>query len=230
MKAREEAGVAQTEVDDRLRVVLADDHAAIRAGVRAVLEADGFEVVAEVGDAEAAVAACLKLGPDLCLLDIDMPGNGIAACRAVRERCLHVLPVILTESTDDRDLFDALQAGACGYLLKTTSSERFGQALRGVVAGEAAIPRTLVTRLITEFRNRRGRRFQLGRDGDKLSEREWDVLELLADGRSTKEIAQRLFVSAITVRTHTNSIIRKLGVADRQGVIDLVRAARVVGD
>ena len=209
---------------DPLRVVLADDHAALRAGVRAVLEADGFEVVAEVGDADAAVAACVALGPDLCLLDIDMPGNGIVACRAVRERCLHVVPVMLTESTDDRDLFDALQAGACGYLLKTTSAARFGEALRGVMAGEAAIPRTLVTKLIAELRNRRGRRFQLGRDGDRLSEREWDVLELLADGLDTKQIADRLFLSAITVRSHTNAIIRKLGVADRQAVIDLVRS------
>jgi DNA-binding NarL/FixJ family response regulator len=139
---------------DPVRVVLADDHAALRAGVRAVLEEDGFEVVAEVGDADAAVGACVALGPDLCLLDIDMPGNGIAACRAIRERCLHAVPVMLTESTDDRDLFDALQAGAGGYLLKTTSPARIGEALRGVLAGEAAIPRTMVTKLIAELRDR----------------------------------------------------------------------------
>ena len=205
-----------------IRVVVADDHDAIRAGVRAALESDGFEVVAEAVDARSATAACIVLEPDLCLLDIDMPGNGISACRAIRQDCPDVHVVMLTVSIDDDDLLDALQAGASGYLLKTTSPARVGDALRGVLAGEAALPRTLVAKVVSEFRNRRGRRFQIGRRGDALTEREWDVLELMADGLTTKEIAQRLFLSPVTVRTHTSSIVRKLAVPDRESAVDFV--------
>ena len=208
------------------RIVIADDHGAIRAGVRAALESAGFEVVAEVGDAAAAVAACVEREPDVCLLDIDMPGNGISACRSIRSERPSVAVVMLTVSIDDDDLFDALSAGASGYLLKTTAASRLGDALRGVLAGEAALPRSLVARVITEFRNRRGRRFQIGRKGDSLTDREWDVLELLAEGLPTKEIAERLFLSPITVRTHTNSVIKKLGVADRASVVDFVTSQR----
>ena len=208
------------------RVVIADDHAAIRAGVRAALEGAGFEVVADVGDAASAVAACIEHDPDICLLDIDMPGNGISACRSIRTERPSIAVVMLTVSIDDDDLFDALTAGASGYLLKTTAASRLGDALRGVLAGEAALPRTLVAKVITEFRNRRGRRFHIGPKADSLTDREWDVLELLAEELSTKEIGARLFLSPITVRTHTNSIIKKLGVPDRSGVIEMLRSQR----
>lgn len=209
-----------------IRVVIADDQATIRTGVRAALEADGIEVVAEAADASGAVAACREHGPDLCLLDVDMPGNGISACRALRDEYPDVAPVMLTVSMEDDDLFDALQAGAVGYLLKTTPPARIGDALRGVLEGEAALPRTLVSKLVVEFRQRQGRRFQIGRRGHKLTAREWDVLELLVDGLTPKEIAERLFISVVTVRTHTASIVRKLDVRDRSAAVDFVRRQR----
>ena len=208
---------------ETIRVVLADDHAALRAGVAAALDGTEFEVVAEVDDAAGALAAARAHRPHLCLLDVEMPGNGIAACRAIRQELAEVVVVMLTVSTDDDDLFDALLAGAAGYLLKTTSPGRLEEALRGALAGEAALPRTLMTRVLGEFRNRRRRRLSLGPRSDALTEREWDVLELLAEGLATREIADRLFLSAITVRTHTSSILRKLAVPDRQSLIDLAR-------
>jgi DNA-binding NarL/FixJ family response regulator len=205
-------------------VLIADDHALARAGVRQALLDAGFDVVAEVGDGAAALEAAVRERPELCLLDVHMPGSGIRAATEILDRLPDTAVVMLTVSRNDEDLFDALRAGAAGYLLKDTDPDRLPHALRGVLAGEAAVPRELMSRVIDEFRSQ-GRRRRVavpGRRGKELSSREWEVLDLLREGRTTADIARRLFVSPVTVRRHVSAILRKLDVPDRQAAIDLV--------
>jgi DNA-binding NarL/FixJ family response regulator len=207
-----------------LRALVADDHAPTRRGVREALEADGFVVVAEVATAGAAVEAALRERPDVCLLDIHMPGSGIAAAGEISEQLPGARIVMLTASHEDADLFAALKAGASGYLLKDMNPERLPAALRGVMAGEAALPRTLVTRVLEEFRGaeRRPLRPFLKRRGVELTSREWEVLELLREELSTAEIAARLGVSPVTVRRHVSAILGKLRVTDRKAMARLL--------
>jgi DNA-binding NarL/FixJ family response regulator len=209
-----------------MRVVIADDHAPTRAGVRLALEGEGFDVVAEAADAGGAIQAALREQPDVCLFDIHMPGSGIAACAEVKLQLPETKVVMLTVSRNDDDLFAALQAGASGYLLKGMDPRRLPAALRGVISGEAALPRTLVTRLIEEFRAR-GRHGRIGLvrpTEHDLTSREWEVLDLMGEGMKTAEIGKRLFISDTTVRRHVGSILRKLQVEDRDAAVRLVRS------
>ena len=205
------------------RVVVADDHPPARESVRRALERGGFTVCGEASDAPGAVEITHRERPDVVLLDINMPGNGIRAAAEIAIALPDVTVVMLTVSRNDGDLFDALRAGASGYLLKDTDPARLPLALQGVLEGEAALPRTLTTRLIDEFRRRGERRRQLGDAGAPLTSREWEVLECLADGLTTAEIAERLFVSKVTVRTHVSAILRKLRVQDREEAVRLFR-------
>lgn len=201
--------------------MIADDHPAARTGVRESLEADGgFDVVAAVGDANAAVETALGERPDLCLLDIRMPGSGISAAHEVTAKLPDTAVVMLTVSRSDADLFAALRAGAAGYLLKDTDPTRLPHALRGVMAGEAALPRALVARVIDEFRSQGRRRVRVvGKRGAELTSREWEVLDMLREGLGTSEIATRLFLSPVTVRRHVSQILRKLRVKTREEAI-----------
>lgn len=204
--------------------MLADDHAPTRAGVRGALENAGFEVVAEASDADGAVEAAAAQKPDVALLDIHMPGNGIAAAASITHSDPDVAVVMLTVSRDDADLFDALRAGALGYLLKDTDPDRLPHALKGVLAGEAALPRALVARVVDEFRERgRRRRLPLAKQkGVELTSREWEVLELLRENLSTAEIAERLFITQVTVRSHIAAVLKKLRVPDRKAALELL--------
>jgi DNA-binding NarL/FixJ family response regulator len=205
------------------KVLVADDHAPTRAGVRIALAKGGFVVCAEVADASSAVAAAMRERPDICLLDIHMPGGGIVAAGEISSRLPGVAIVMLTVSRDDADLFDALRAGASGYLLKDIDPERLPLALEGVLAGEAALPRGLVTRLVEEFRTRgKSKRRLAGVAGPGLTNREWDVLGLLREGLSTAEIATRLAIAPVTVRRHVSEILRKLRVSDRAAAVRLL--------
>ena len=205
------------------RVVIADDHPPQRAGIRAALEDGGFEVVAEVGDAKGAVAASIEHHPDVALLDIHMPGSGLIAAAAIADQVPGTAVVMLTVSRNDDDLFAALRAGAAGYLLKDTDPDRLPLALDGVLNGEAALPRTLVSRLMDEFRQRDRRRGVLNADGrSSLTSREMEILGLLREGLSTKEIGTRLFITPVTVRTHISSVLKKLKVPDRAAAIKLL--------
>jgi DNA-binding NarL/FixJ family response regulator len=208
------------------RVILADDHPPTRAGVRYTLETAGMEVVGEASDANGAVDLALREQPDVCLLDIHMPGSGINAARAITRELPETRVVMLTVSRDDEDLFEALRAGAAGYLLKDMDPDRVPNALEGVLAGEAALPRTLLLRVMDEFRDRGRRKLRLpGRKDADLTDREWEVLNLLRDGLSTQEIAARLYVSAATVRSHVASVLKKLRVPDRDAAVKLLRDA-----
>ena len=208
-----------------LRVLIADDHAMIRGGVRSALEAGGFEVCAEVADGPSAVRAAVVRRPDVCLLDVHMPGGGITAADAITQQLPGVTVVMLTVSRDDADLFAALRAGASGYLLKDISPERLPEALRNVLSGEAVLPRGLVSRMIEVFDRKAGPRAGRGDEDDvtqALSSREWEVLQLMRDGMTTREIAERLDVSPVTVRRHSGEILRKLRVPDRAAAVRLL--------
>jgi len=212
-------------VRERETVLVADDHPPTRAGVRLALENGGFSVCAEVGDAAAAVEAAFRLRPDICLLDIHMPGSGIAAADEIGARVPDAAVVMLTVSQEDEDLFDALEAGAIGYLLKDTTPLRLPEALRAVLRGEAALPPHLVTKVVSEFRQRRRRRRVSlpGRKPVELTDREREVLAMMRDGLTTAEIAERLFVAPVTVRTHIASILRKLRVPNRSAAVELLQ-------
>jgi len=207
-----------------IRVLIADDHPPTRAGVKAALERDGFVVCAEAADAPSAIERARAERPDVCLLDIHMPGNGIRAAEAIARHVPNAAVVMLTVSRTDEDLFDALRVGASGYLLKDIDPTRLPLALRGVLAGEAALPRRLVALLIEEFRERkRRRRIPLtARRGIELTDREWEVLELMKQGIATDAIAERLFISPVTVRTHVSAILRKLQVPTREAALELL--------
>jgi DNA-binding NarL/FixJ family response regulator len=207
-------------------VVIADDHAPTRMGVRSALEDDGFVVLAEVATGPAAAEAARSLTPDVILLDVHMPGGGIAAAEATAAGSPDTAIVMLTVSRDDNDLFDALRAGARGYLLKDIDPARLGPALRGVLDGEAALPRNLVARLMDEFRQRDARPARPQGPLAKLTSREWETLELMRRGLSTSEIAEQLSVSAVTVRTHVSAILRKLQVTDRVAAVRVAELSR----
>jgi DNA-binding NarL/FixJ family response regulator len=203
---------------------VADDHPALRASVRRALEEHGFDVCAETANAADSVAAAERERPDVCVLDVHMPGDGIAAAAEIAARFPEIAVVMLTVSDSDDHLFAALRAGAQGYLLKDMNPDRLPLALEGVLAGEAALPRALVARVLDEFQARRRRRRVLpGGRGATLTDREWETLELLAAGLSTAETAERLLVAPVTVRRHAGSILKKLDVPDRGSLLRLVR-------
>jgi DNA-binding NarL/FixJ family response regulator len=208
----------------QVRVLVADDHAPTRDDVREALEADErFVVCAEAADAPAAVQLAVRKRPDVCLLDIRMPGSGIAAAWEITARLPTTKVVMLTASDESRDLFAALRAGAAGYLLKDIDPAEIPAELMSVLAGEAAIPGSLVARMADHFRDRSPRRRSVTSPvGDaQLTSREWEVLDLLRQGLSTAEIARRLVVSPVTVRTYVHAILRKLRVPDREAAVRL---------
>lgn len=206
-------------MSNRVRVLLADDHAPTREEVRFALEQDErFEVCAEAADAPGAIEAAVRARPDLCLLDIRMPGNGIAATWEIHARLPQTKIVMLTMSSEDQDLFGALRAGASGYLVKDIDPRRLPRALEAVMAGESVLPRALVGRIVREFRDRTARRRQTVATGagSQLTSREWQVLELLREEMTTTQIARHLVLSPVTVRTHINSLMKKLRVTSRE--------------
>lgn len=209
----------------RWRVLIADDHEPTRDDVRRVLDRhDRFEVCAEAADAAEAVQAALRERPDVCLLDLNMPGSGLAAVWEIAARLPEAKIVILTISDSDASLFAALRAGIAGYLLKTMNLNELPDALDDVCCGQAAMPRTMVTRVLESFRRREPRwRQTVGTERTpwRLTSREWEVLDLLAQGWSTAGIAERLVLSTSAVRVHIASIVRKLGVADRAAAVEL---------
>ena len=206
------------------RVLVADDHAPTREDVRAAVDSDPrFTVVAVAADAAEAIQTALRERPDVALLDMRMPGSGAAAAWEITARLPATRAVMLTVSRSDEDLFAALRAGASGYLLKDMPFEAIGDELAQVLDGQVALPPELVTRLAEEFRDSAPRRRALvgQRGGAQLTSREWQVLDYLRQGLATSEIAQRLFVSPATVRSHVAAVLRKLRVPDRQAAVRL---------
>lgn len=208
------------------RVLIADDHAAIRAGVRDALEQGDCEVCAEASNATDAVQLALTHRPDVCLLDIAMPGSGLWAVRELVRRVPDTRVIMLTVSDSADDLFDSLQSGAVGYLLKDISSSEVPVAVHNAIAGRAVLNGVLTARVLEEFRRGRGRITEAtSSEGRKVrfTPREVEVLALLMDDLSTTEIATRLFVRPITVRRHIADAMHKLRVSSRAEALELLR-------
>lgn len=209
-----------------LRVLIADDHAPTRDDVRRALTEAGVTVCAEAADAAHAVQRALETRPDICLLDVRMPGGGVAAAWEIAARLPTTKIVMLTVSAEDADLFRALRAGAVSYLVKDIDLAALPQALLDVAEGKAAIPPALVARMVTQFHSNdpRFRTTEVGTEfGPRLTSREWDVLAGLAEGLSTREIGRRLQLKPSGVRAHISAVVQKLGVKDRHEAVSFFR-------
>jgi two-component system nitrate/nitrite response regulator NarL len=212
-----------------IRVLIADDHAQFRALLADVLEDAGFEVVAQGATGAAAVQLAREHEPDVALLDIRMPGDGISAAREIVNARPSTAVLMLTISADPEDVLDALQAGAQGYVLKGATPEEITDAVRAVHSGAGVIAPAVAPVVVQEIRRARDRHLRTATGTSvQLTEREWSILELLARGESTAKIASELYVAPVTVRTHIAALIRKLGVHDRQGALALFRSQRAL--
>jgi len=195
-----------------MRVLVADDHSLFRDGLVSLLEAAGHQVVGQVGDGQAAVEAARRLDPELILLDVSMPNlDGLAALRQIKAERPQAKVVMLTVSDDDT-LFEALEAGAQGYLLKSLSADEFLEILKGVARGEAALTRKTATRLVDGLA--KGKR-RTEEPQHRLTPRESALLELVVSGMSNKAIAQEMSISENTVKYYMKSILQKLGARNR---------------
>lgn len=214
------------ESPHELRVLIADDHAPTRDDVRRALTQAGLVVCAEAADAAHAVQKALETHPDICLLDVRMPGGGVAAAWEIAARLPLTKIVMLTVSVEDGDLFRALRAGAVSYLVKDIDLGVLPLALRDVAEGRAAIPPELVARMVTQFHSNdpRFRTTEVGTElGPRLTSREWDVLAGLAEGLSTRDIARRLQLKPSGVRAHISAVVQKLGVGSRDEAVEMFR-------
>ncbi|HEX6970879.1 MAG TPA: response regulator transcription factor [Limnochordia bacterium] len=212
--------MATSQETGAIRVLLADDHALLRQGLRRILELESdLVVVGEAGDAEEAVAKVAELEPHVVLMDITMPrGGGVEATRTIVRQFPDVHVIALTIHDDDEYVVELINAGARGYLLKDVDPARVVEAIRRVARGESFIPPTLMSKVLGEFRrlaslNRSGRPSQAR--GEVLTEREQEILQLIVDGHTNREIAAKLFISEKTVKNHITNILKKLQLSDR---------------
>jgi len=203
--------------------LIVDDHPMYRQGIRSALSiVAGFEVVGEASNGEEAIEQATSLMPDIILMDIQMPDtSGIVATRKILDVSPHIGIIIVTMFDDDDSLFSALRAGARGYLLKGAEHEEIARSVKAVAAGEAIFSAPIATRIIDYFSAPKSRQQIL----PELTNREREVLELVANGISNKEIAQKLVISPKTVRNHVHNIFTKLHVNSRFQAIMLAREA-----
>lgn len=209
-----------------LTVLIADDHVAWRDGVAAELRERGFDVVAEVGDAESAVAAAVRERPDLCLIDLEMPGTGISAVTQIARRVPTTSVIVLTVSDRREDMLSSLERGGVGYLVKGMGGAELAKTLRAAYNGEAAVQRALIPHLVDRVRHGPRRTLTMPTGRVQLSHREWDVAEMLRDGRTTDEIALGLGLSPVTIRRHVARLLAKMGAPDRASAIEALRIYR----
>jgi DNA-binding NarL/FixJ family response regulator len=195
-----------------IRLLIVDDHPVVRDGLRGMLAGDpDLEVVGEASDGTEALAQVASLRPDVVLMDLRMPGlGGAAAIRALAEQGAEARVLVLTTYDSDSDVVPALEAGATGYLLKDAPREQLVQAIRAAARGETVLASSVATRLVSQLREPAQ---------DVLSERELEVLTLIAQGETNRGAAARLFISEATVKTHLLHIYEKLGVNDRAAAV-----------
>ena len=215
-------------MDEPIRLLVADDHAGFRSGLEALLatQAD-LAIVGEAATGEEAVTRALALQPDVVLMDLNMPGlDGIAATRRIVDTSPHIAVLVLTMADNDAAVFDALRAGARGYLLKGADRAELTRAIRAVASGEAIFGPDVARRLMAYFADApiRAPAFP------ELSERELEVLELIARGMSNQQIVDRLVISPKTVRNHISNIFSKLQVRDRAEAVVRAREAGLGGE
>jgi two-component system, NarL family, nitrate/nitrite response regulator NarL len=209
-------------------VLVVDDHPLTREALASLLRAHGFDVAGAAADGAEAIALAREAQPDLVLLDLSMPGlDGLTALPYLREAAPGCEVVVLTASGTEDNLLAAIRGGAAGYLLKTEPPERIAAFLDGVANGEAALSGPVARRLLDQVRNGGGRGSGVpDRIASLLSARELEVLLLLDEHHGTDEIAQRLFISEHTVRSHVKSLLRKLGVSSRREALEQLALAR----
>jgi DNA-binding NarL/FixJ family response regulator len=198
--------------------MLVDDHALVRSAVRQALSADDIEVIGEASSADEALLLAPQLAPDVLLLDLNLPGtSGLGVLRELAPRLPKTKIVMLTISDDRRDLLDAVRNGAAGYLTKDLSPEALQRAVRGIRSGDLAMSRAMAADVIQHLATTTNRPTGADTRGDLpgVSRREEEVLALLADGLTDRQIADRLGISPRTVETHVGSLLNKLGVRNR---------------
>lgn len=201
---------------ESMRVLLADDHPLFRDGMASLLTAWGMEVVGQAGDGLEAFTKAQELQPDLILMDVRMPRcNGLEATRRIKAEMPQVRVVMLTVSDDDQDLFEAIKNGAEGYLLKNLQSDEFSELLAGISKGVAPMSPELATRLLEEFARQGQQELEQPALESELTEREKEVLQLLTEGASNKEIATSLYITENTVKYHLKNILQKLHLQNR---------------
>jgi DNA-binding NarL/FixJ family response regulator len=204
--------------------LIADPQPMFRAGLAAALRRAGIEVVAEASTTLAAVTAAARLRPGICVLDGSLPGGTVAATKRISALSPDTLVVVLGPADDDELLLASVRAGASGYLPRSTSVRGLARALDSVFDGSAAITRTGVTALVRELRTGGHRRSRINGAGVSLTEREARVAELLREGLDTREIAEELGLSPVTVRRHIGSVSQKVGAAGRSALLRVLRA------
>jgi DNA-binding NarL/FixJ family response regulator len=213
-----------------IRILIADDQALVRGGFHSILAGqDDIEVVGEAGDGQSAADAAARLRPDVVLMDMRMPGvDGIEATRRISARGLASRVLVLTTFDPDEYVYDAMKAGASGFLLKTAPPRQLADAVRTVAAGEALLAPSLTRRLIEQFVRRPAPGTRTPPGLEELTERELEVLRLIAQARSNAEIAATLIVSEATVKSHVNRILTTLRIRDRAQAIVLVYETALV--
>ena len=215
-------GDTQGPSTDDIRVMICDDHALFRRGLIMVLEAeDDIDVVAEAEDGDDAVEQAVEHVPDVVLMDVRMPGtDGIEATRRIAEKVPTAKILMLTVSDEEEDLYEAIKAGATGYLLKEVSIEEVAPAARAVVAGQSLISPSMASKLLGEFSNLAKRAEErTAVPAPRLTERELEVLRLVALGKSNREIAGDLYISENTVKNHVRNILEKLHLHTRMEAV-----------
>jgi two-component system, NarL family, nitrate/nitrite response regulator NarL len=200
-----------------MRILVVDDHSLFRDGIISLLEADGHQVVGQAGDGLAAVEAIGRLNPDLTLMDINMPVmNGIDALRQIKAYNPEAKVIMLTVSEDETNLVNAIRAGADGYLLKHLNARDFLEMVNSLERGEAAITRSMTMRLLKHITT-----MNVEEEQTLLSERELEILQMVAAGKSNRAIAEQLSISENTVKYHLKNILQKLGVSNRTEAVTL---------
>jgi DNA-binding NarL/FixJ family response regulator len=196
---------------DKIRVLIADDHALVREGLRKLLELSGnIEIITEVGDGQGAINIARKEKPDVILMDVNMPGtNGILATRVIKREMPHIHVIALT-IYEDEEVVDMVKAGVSAYVLKDVAGSELIDTINRVMQGEVVIHPRVANRLVRELSRNEKKNKDI-----RLTKRESDVLALLVKGHSNKEMAEAMFISEKTVKNHLTSIFRKLGVKDR---------------
>jgi DNA-binding NarL/FixJ family response regulator len=220
-------GDAMSSVSVAPRVLIAESDSATRTGIRLALEGAGIEVCGEVEGTAELVDAVARFEPDVCLVDVSLAGGGMSAAAEICVREPTPAVVILADALDEEEFLLAMRIGAVGYLPMSISGARLPAVVRAVLVGELAIPRGLVPMLIHRLRERGTRRHVRvpHRRAVDLTSREWEVLDLMRDGLSTREIAGRLVISDVTVRRHIGAVLKKLQVQSRAEALELLQSA-----
>ncbi len=196
------------------RILLVDDHALVRHGLRSLLEREGFSIVGEASDGLEALELCNSLGPDIVVMDISMPSqNGLNAAREIQKYCDSCKVILLTQHSEDLYIADALEAGVAGYVLKSQASSDLVHAIRQVAGGQVYISPGISGAVLSAYRSR------IDKKNDVLTLRERQVLQLIAEGKSTRDVASLLFISVKTAETHRTRLMQKLDIHETAGLV-----------